>query len=1042
MLTGSAATAAAAGAAATAGPVTDPAAYVDPFIGTADQDDDFPGPDVPFGMVQWSPDTPSRPAGGGYSYADSSITGFSLTHLSGAGCPTEGDVPVLPTVGKVVPAATDSFSHSRERASAGYYEVALRGGMTVQLTATTRTGMAQLNFPSTAHANLIFKLDDSQYGDSATSFKVVSDTSSDVEVQGSATSGALCGSVNRYTVYFDMQFSQPFASWGTYTASGLKPGADSASATQAAPASTTPAVPAALRYHGSMPGRRSSGPLRLLKGPEGAYLTFDANKKTPVLAKVGLSYVSAANASANLTAENPGWDFASTKDAAAASWNALLGKIQISGGTTGERRVFYTALYHSLQYPSVYSDDNGQYRGMDGKVHTVDSGHSAFYTNLSEWDIYRGQAQLEALIDPAVASDTAQSMLDDYTQTGRLPKWPVENGESYEMAGDPADAVLADYYAFGATDFDTSAALADMVHQADTASQIRPGGLYLNRMGYLPVNGTYGCCNYYGPVSTSLEYDTDDFAISAFAGALGNTTDQSEFEDLAQDWRSVLDPDSGLAQPRDKNGVFASDFTPTNGSAFVEGDSWIYTGMVPFDVSGLASAKGGGKAMGAYLNAVLSSLTGTDGYSYLGNEPSLELPWEYDYIGEPDKTQQTVRRIQDELWTDTPGGTGDGNDDLGAMSAWYVWSALGMYPMTPGTSDLVLGSPLFPEAVVTLGSGATLTVVGDGAAPAAPYVRSATWNGGPWYDSYAPAKAVSTGGTLTFQLSGKPSAWASKSSEAPPSYGGDVVTPPDPRTGQVLSGLSRSLCLNGKYVSPRGPEPVQVARCSDTGTQQWTMAPDGTVRALGMCLGTAPSDATRGTPAELYSCNGTSSQQWAAGPHGALVNQRTHLCLEDPGRSARPGPELQIGACNGSAAQRWSLPHAPASRAGLLTSGLSSRPCLDDKSGGTANGNPVLASTCRKTSAEYLDVAPDGTLRLLGKCLDAKHSGRSDGTPVDLYRCNGTGAQQWQQTTTGEVVNPWSGLCLTDPATSAKQGLQLRLETCAGTTAQAWTLRP
>jgi predicted alpha-1,2-mannosidase len=1039
-LSGAAATATAATRAASAGPVTDPAAYVDPFIGTADQGDDFPGADVPFGMVQWSPDTRSRPAGGGYSYSDSSITGFSLTHLSGAGCAAEGDVPVLPTVGKVVPTATDSFSHSRERASAGYYQVALRGGIDVQLTATTRTGMAQLNFPATGHANLIFKLDDSQTGDSATSFKVVSDTSSDVEVQGSVASGGFCGLSNRYKVYFDMEFSAPFAAWGTYTASGLKPGADSAAAIQAAPAVAPQSVPTALRYHGALPGRKAAGPLRLLRGPEGAYLTFHASKKTPLLAKVGLSYVSAANAHANLAAENAGWDFAATKTAAAAAWNALLRKIQISGGTTAQRKVFYTALYHSLQYPSVFSDDNGQYRGMDGKVHTVDDGHSAFYTNISEWDIYRGQAQLEALIDPAAASDTAQSMLDDYAQTGRLPKWPLDNAETYEMAGDPADAVLADYYAFGATGFDTSAALADMIHQADTANHVRPGGLYLNRVGYLPVNGTYGCCHYYGPVSTSLEYDTDNFAISAFAGALGNTTDQREFQDRAEDWRSVLDPDSGMAQPRDKDGAFASDFTPTNGSPFVEGDSWIYTGMVPFDVSGLASAKGGGKAMAAYLNTVLSSITGgADGYAYLGNEPSIELPWEYDYIGEPAKTQQTVRRIDDQLWTDTPGGTGDGNDDLGAMSAWYVWSALGMYPMTPGTSELALGSPLFPAAVITLASGAKLTVDGDGAAADAPYVRSAAWDGGGWYDAYAPAKALTSGGTLTFRLSGKPAAWASKSYEAPRSYGGDVVAPPDPRTGLVRSGLVRSLCLDGRHVSNPGPEQVLVARCSDTGTQQWTLAPDGTVRALGMCLGTAPRDATGGTPAGLYGCNGTASQQWAAGPRGTLVNQWTHLCLYDPSSTARPGAGLQIWTCNGAAAERWSLPHAPARRAGVLTSGLSSRPCLDDKSGRTKNGNPVLASTCRKTSAESLVVEPDGTLRLLGSCLDVKDSDRSAGALVDLYRCNGTGAQQWEATTTSEMINTWSGLCLTDPSVSG--GRQLRLETCAGTLGQVWTLR-
>jgi hypothetical protein len=501
----------------------------------------------------------------------------------------------------------------------------------------------------------------------------------------------------------------------------------------------------------------------------------------------------------------------------------------------------------------------------------------------------------------------------------------------------------------------------------------------------------------------------------------------------------VLDPDSGLVQPRDKNGVFASGFSPTDGSPFVEGSSWIYTGMVPFDVAGLASAKGGRKAMAAYLNTALSSFTGTDGYAYLGNEPSLELPWEYDYIGEPAKTQETVRQIDDQLWTATAGGTGDGNDDLGAMSAWYVWSALGMYPMMPGTTDLALGSPLFPGAVVTLPSGAKLTINGVGADAGATYVRSATWDGNLWYDAYAPAKALTSGGTLTFQLTWKPTAWASKSHEAPPSYGGDVVDPPEPRTGQVLSGLSRGLCLTGSYVSTFGPKGDQLARCDDDAAQQWTVAQDGTIRVLGVCLGTRTKGATAGTPAGLSSCNGLNTQQWAAGPHGTLVNPQTHLCLDYGDASGTPGVQLQIWPCNGSAAERFTLPHSPAERAGILTSGLSSRPCLDDKSGSTRNGTPVLASACRKTSAEDLVVEPDGTLRLLGKCLDVKDSRRSDGTLVDLYRCNGTGAQQWEATTAGQVVNPWSGLCLTDPATS--DGRQLRLDTCAGTPGQVWKLR-
>lgn len=372
----------------------------------------------------------------------------------------------------------------------------------------------------------------------------------------------------------------------------------------------------------------------------------------------------------------------------------------------------------------------------------MDTGHKAAYANYSGWDIYRSQAQLEALVAPQVASDTAQSMVDDYAQTGIFPKWSENNGESYVMVGDPADAILADYYAFGARDFDTTTALADMVRQASTTNNDRPGLNYLNSPGYMPHDGSYGCCNFYGPVATTLEYNTADFAISALAGALGDTNNQKTYANRAQNWRNVLNPASGFVEPRNASGSWTGGFDPTSGTDMVEADSWIYTGMIPFNIAGLARAKGGNTAMSHYLDTVLRSYTGDKGYAWVGNEPSIELPWEYDYIGQPYKTQGTVRAIQQQIWANTPGGLADGNDDLGAMSAWYVWSALGMFPETPGTSDLALGSPLFTQAVITLPSGNTLTINGNGAADNAPYVQSATWNGSAWNNAYAPTSAI------------------------------------------------------------------------------------------------------------------------------------------------------------------------------------------------------------------------------------------------------------------------------------------------------------
>jgi predicted alpha-1,2-mannosidase len=883
--------------------VSDPASLVNPFIGTSNAADDFPGADVPFGMVQWSPDTPSRPDGGGYEYNDSSITGFSLTHIAGPGCGAAGDIPVLPTVGAVSGSATDSFSHSNESANAGDYKVTLANGVTTELTATSRTGLADFTFPSSSAANLIFKLDDSQNGDSATSWSVVSNT----EVQGSATSGNFCGAGNTYTVYFDMQFSQPFSSSGTLSSTGAAAGLRQVSGS----ATEKPNQPVfhGTRNKNTAKNAASNAAAPALTGPAGSYLTFSTTSNQTVLAKVGVSYVSTANAKANLTSEDSGFNFAGTQSAAHSAWNAVLGKVGISGGTSAQQAQFYTALYHSLLHPNVFSDDNGQYKGVDGKVHTVDSGHSAFYTNFSGWDIYRTQAQLEALVDPTAASDTAQSMVDDYAQDGMFPKWMENNGESYVMVGDPADAILADYYAFGGTNFSTSTALSDMVAEATNSNNIRPGLNYLASPGYLPHDGSYGCCNFYGPVSTTLEYDTADYAISAFAGALGNSSDQQTFVNRAQDWRNVLNPASGFDQPRNANGTWTSGFDPTSGTDFVEADSWIYTGMVPFNVAGLAHAKGGNAAMAAYLGTVLRNFTGANGYAWVGNEPSIELPWEYDYIGLPYQTQGTVRQIQDQIWSDTPGGLADGNDDLGAMSAWYVWAALGMYPMSPGSSALALGSPMFTQAQVTLPSGNILTINGNGAADNAPYVQSATWNGSSWANAYAPAAALTSGGTLSYTLGTAAStSWASAASAAPPSYAGTVAAPPSPRTGPIASGVSSSLCLDDSQSSTTDGNPVQIYTCNSTDAQSWTVATDGTVRTLGKCLDVWQSGTTNGTKIDLYTCNGTGAQQWTAESNGSLVNPESSLCLDDPSASTTQGTQLQLYGCNSTNAQVWHLP--------------------------------------------------------------------------------------------------------------------------------------
>ena len=904
----------------TAQPGTSPAsglaALVNPFIGTAGGGNVFPGADTPFGMLQWSPDTTNPAEGGGYSAGSTAITGFSLTHMSGPGCPAAGDVPVLPTVGRVVPTASDSFSTSKQHAQAGDYSVSLANGIGVQLTATTRTGLAAFSIPAGHRANLIFKLNGSQRGDSAVSFQQDSPTT----VHGSVTSQNFCGVSKPYTLYFQMQFSSPTTSHGTFTsgaAAGLHAQATRLAVTDVGPSRLPPAVSptaagsgdvAPTPYYGGLPSGAGTSPA--LTGAVGAYVSFPAGSSRIVLAKVGISYVSAANAAANLAAEDAGWNFTAVRNAAQQDWNTLLGKIAVTGGSRAQRVVFYTALYHALLAPTVFSDDNGQYAGADGTVQTVDQGQVAEYTNFSSWDIYRTQAQLAALLDPAVASGAAQSLLDSYRQTGMLPRWPAYGPDSYIMVGDPADAVLADYYAFGARAFDTSAALTAMIAQGSTASDVRAGLNYLNADGYLPDDGSYGCCNYHGSVTTTLEYDTADFAISALAGDLGDPADQAAFRNRAQDWQNLLNPATGFLQPRLASGRWRPGFSPRSGRGFVEGDSWQYTGMVPFDVAGLTGAKGGQGAMRRYLNSVLSGFTAPSNgpTANMGNEPSIELPWEYDYVGEPYAAQKSVRSAEDLLWTDAPGGI-PGNDDLGAMSAWFVWAALGMYPMTPGTATLALGSPLFPSAVIELPNGRTLHIVGTGAGARAPYVHSATWDSTPWNRAYAPPDAITQGGTLEFRLSRKPDrGWAAHPADAPPSYG--PQNPPTP-TGPVVSSASASLCLAFPAPASAGRQ-LTVGNCNGGARQRWTVGPGRTIRAASLCVTSVRGGKGKAARVLLETCRGRAAQRWLASTVGELKNAATGQCLA----ATHGGRVRQVDAatarCTRVSYQRWTLPYTAA----------------------------------------------------------------------------------------------------------------------------------
>jgi predicted alpha-1,2-mannosidase len=853
---------------ARAATVSDPVPLVNPYIGTGGNNDfsagnTFPGADVPHGMLQWSPDTTSRPKGGGYNYADSAVSGFSLTHVSGVGCDAAGDLPILPVVGPIGSdpgSTTESFSHSNETASPGYYSVALGNKTSVALSTTTHAGIGQFTFPASTQAGLLLKLNGTQTPYASSTLNLSGSTT----VTGSVTSTGFCEATNPFTVYFAITFDHP------YTAGG---------------------------YNG------------------GEYLTFDTTTDRTVEARVGISYTSTAEAAANRDAEVTGKSFADVRSAARTAWRNELSKISVSGGTGDQQTVFYTALYHASLFPSVVSDADGSYRGYDDTVHTVTGGHSAQYTDFSNWDTYRSQAQLTALLDPAAAADMAQSIVNDYEQGGTLTKWGMATGETHIMVGDPAVPVLADYYAFGARNFDTSTALSAMLKEQTTDTDVTPGVEYLDSFGYLPTNSLYGCCHEYATTSTQLEYDTDDFALSMFAGALGDSADQKKFRDRAQDWQNVFNTSSGYIQPRHSNGRWMDGFnakliTGTASNDFAEGDAFTYTPMIPFNLAKLASLEGGTSSLASYLDSVLSgyqglgSVLGTQ--SNMGNEPSIGLPWEYDWVGQPYKTQSTIRAVQDQLWTNAAGGE-PGNDDLGEMSAWYVWSALGLYPETPGTADLALGSPLFTSAVVTAGAH-TLTINAPAAADGSPYVQSLTLDGSPWNKAYVPASYLTGSTELDFTLSSTANtSWAAAASAAPPSYDGTPGTGVTQPSGP-LTETATGKCVDDAGAGTSNGTAIQVYTCNGTKAQTWKVVPDGTLQVLGNCMDVTNGATTSGTAVQLHTCNGTPAQQWQANPSGEIVNPVSGLCLTDSSNGVTDKTRLTIATCAGSTGQRWTLP--------------------------------------------------------------------------------------------------------------------------------------
>jgi predicted alpha-1,2-mannosidase len=768
----------------------DPAAEVEPRIGTAHGGNVFPGAVRPFGMLSWSPETSrgdhSRVAApGGYAYDVNRVRGFSLTHLSGTGCRgASGDIPFLPIIGE--PDSSPSmdakdekfvsrFSHVNEVAEPGYYAVRLDNRVKVELAAAVRGGIARFRFPTGVQAGVLIRTSDSEIGSSDAEVTIDPATR---RVSGSVTSGNFCGYLDAetrrsyYTLYFVAEFDQPFVAHGTWQDATLKPGATSAKGGT---------------------GYGADGYPEAGKG-SGAWLRFDTSINRDVDVRVGISYVSEANARANLDAEIPAsTSIAMIRDEARSSWNDWLGRIEIGGGTGDQRRVFTTALYHSLLHPNLFSDVNGEYAGFDGKTHVIKSPQQAQYANFSGWDVYRSQVQLLTLLDPAVGSDIAQSLLNQANQNGgEWDRWTHNTGATHVMNGDPAAAAVSSIHAFGGTRFDARAALASLVHAADvptlrdgekTGCPImcvgqRPDLRRSLTLGYLPTD-----TQAWGGGAETLEQASADFALAAFAQRLGDLKSATRFRERSTRWRRLFNPTAtgagGYIQNRNADGSWPS-FDPATDDGFAEGSAAQYLWMIPHDAHGLVDALGGPQRAIERLDALFHdedgdwALTGLGGlHVEMDNEPSIATPWLYAYVGQPWKTQATVRAVLDQLWQATPDGI-PGNDDLGAMSAWHVWSALGMYPLLPGRADLMLGSPRFVHARIHRREG---DIIIDAAAAAAAsesgagYVQSLLVNGEVSTKAWLPSEFIGRGGHLQFGMSNHPNrSWGGAVADAPPNY--------------------------------------------------------------------------------------------------------------------------------------------------------------------------------------------------------------------------------------------------------------------------------
>ncbi len=701
---------------------------VNPFIGTDFTGNTYPGAQAPFGMVQLSPDNglPGWDRIPGYFYPDSTIAGFSHTHLSGTGAGDLYDILFMPVTLPYKEAEGElgihsKFSHNDEEASAGYYRVKLQDyNIDVELTATPRCGVQRYTFPK-AESMVILNLKKAMNWDFTMDSHI--EVVDSCNIHGYRFSE---GWARGQKVYFATRFSRPFKSMEM----------DSAE----------------IKLKGEKVGTSNV-----------ARFMFDTEEGEQLTIVTALSGVSVEGAVKNLDAEAPHNDFDKYLAAAKADWNKQLQRIQVVGGGADDQVNFYTALYHSMIAPTIYSDVDGKYYGPDKQVHQADGWVN--YSTFSLWDTFRAAHPLFTYTEPERVGDMVQSFIAFYEQNGRLPVWNFWGSETDMMIGYHAVPVIVDAYLKGIGNFDPEKALEACVATANI-DEYRGIGLY-KKNGYIPYNITdqYNSENW--SLSRTLEYAFDDFCIAEMAQKMGKTELANEFYKRSQNYRNVFNPATGFMQPIDDKGVFQPNFNPDEYTAHIcESNAWHYFWSVQHDIKGLVALTGGQDKFAAKLDSMFTYIpagseelpifsTGMIGQYAHGNEPSHHVIYLYNKVRQPWKTQKYAAQVMHELYFNAPAGL-CGNEDCGQMSAWYVFSAMGFYPVNPVSGEYEIGTPLFPEMRLNLDNGKTFTVLAPNVSRENIYIQSMKVNGQPYDKSYITHQQIMEGATVEFVMGSQP----------------------------------------------------------------------------------------------------------------------------------------------------------------------------------------------------------------------------------------------------------------------------------------------